>query len=457
VDILKNKHLKLVLIGVAIFAILQFAPAADILSSLARPVISAILAIAGFPVVNQGETFRIGSSLIIPWSRDCAGVNSLTLLVVFLLWNWRKQSWNATFWVQAALLVPLALVANVARVLTIIVWRGVFFPAVEGLQLHYLISFLWLLPAIALLSPPVANKRFSWPSIEIFYFGIVLAWISPLMGIPGGMLVALTTLWFLIQSRSIRKVPAWLIAGWMSLALGIAIMAMDSLWLPWMLICPWFCPIKGQTARFLLLPATVTVFAVNPWLQGFTALVLIWELRKLAIKNQEPDVKTSGSIPPIIPGLLCLPFLIGDISRPEPGLKSHVFPTGVRITPISDSSWVLNMNDTTMGAYWFDAQGGGRHHTLSVCMRYRGTTLTPAPGQAEVWTDAEHRFWLREFFLVGGNFYSYRGYLKQTFYPFAPIGAHLIVFAPKSGISSSDFAKQSLGFPRKLLPVCGDN
>jgi exosortase/archaeosortase family protein len=452
VDISKNKHLKLVLIGTAIFAILQFAPAADILSFLARPIISAILAIVGFPVVNEGQTFRIGSSLIIPWSSDCAGVNSLTLLVVFLMWSWRNQSWNATFWLQAALLVPLALIANVARVLTIIAWRGVFFPAVEGMQLHYLISFLWLLPAIAILSPPVANKRFSWPSMEIFYFGIVLAWISPLTDTPGGMLVALATLMFLIQSRKISNVPAWLIAGWMVIAFGIATMAMDSLWLPWLLICPWFSPIKGHASKLLLLPATVTVFAVNPWLQGFTALVLIWQLRKFTAKNQVPEVKTSGSTPLIISGLLCLPFLVGDISRPEPGLESFVFPTGVNITPISANSWVLNTSDSTTGAFWFDAQGGGRHHTLVVCMRYRGMNLTPVPGEPGIWTDAEQRFWLREFFLVDGDFHSYLEYLKKTFYPFAPVGSHLIVFAPKDRISISDFAKQSLDFPRKLVP-----
>lgn len=81
-------------------------------------------------------------------------------------------------------------------------------------------------------------------------------------------------------------------------------------------------------------------------------------------------------------------------------------------------------------------------------MPFRAPLFLPA-----IWTDSDHRFWLREFLPVGGEFHSYRGTLKQTFYPFAPIGAHLIVFALKNGISNSDFAKHSLGFPRKLLPA----
>lgn len=441
------------MIGAGLLALLQFAPAADFLTALGRPVITGILALAGHTTIDQGDSFRIGTELIIPWSQDCAGVNSLTLLIGFLMWSWRKQEWSKRFWIQAALLLPMAIAANVARVLTIILWRTAFYPEVEGLQLHFLISFLWLLPATAFLSPPVGKGGFfQWPSQEILYFGVILAWLNPLIFTPGGTLAAIATMTLLIQNENVSKVPAWIVAVWIAMAVGIASMAMESLWLPWLLVCPWFCQIKRHGTRLLLLPATITILSVNPWLIAFTTIVLIWELRKFVTQVDEPESSEQARLPILIPVLLCLPFLLGNLSPPGIGLQLRNLPPSVQIKEISESNWEVRPKGSILGAYWFDAQGGGRHHTLEVCMRYRGVILKQVPEQPEVWIGPENKFWLREFFLVGEQWLSYRQYLRKTFYPFAPVGNHIIVFAPKSTASSADFVKLSEEFLKELLP-----
>ena len=79
--------------------------------------------------------------------------------------------------------------------------------------------------------PAVKGRFFQWPSQEIFYFGIILAWINPLIFAPGGI------------------------------------------------------------------RAAITVFAVNPWLIAFTVLVLIWELRKLVAKLNEPESRMTVHLP----------------------------------------------------------------------------------------------------------------------------------------------------------------
>lgn len=49
---------------------------------------------------------------------------------------------------------------------------------------------------------------------------------------------------------------------------------------------------------------------------------------------------------------------------------------------------------------WYGPSGDGRHHTLSVCMRYRGSNLKPSGIEPTVLTDGN--LWMREFFLEDG-------------------------------------------------------
>jgi hypothetical protein len=76
---------------------------------------------------------------------------------------------------------------------------------------------------------------------------------------------------------------------------------------------------------------------------------------------------------------------------------------------------------------WYEPQGDGRHHSLPVCMRYRGVTLEAA-SEPGVMTDGSRLY--HEFFVVDGAVVpDYRAYLWRTFVPGSPAGAHVILTA----------------------------
>src|SRR6185436_7425570 len=98
---------------------------------------------------------------------------------------------------------------------------------------------------------------------------------------------------------------------------------------------------------------------------------------------------------------------------------------------------------------WYGPQGRGRHHSLPVCMRFRGVVLSPSTENPAVLTDG--RRWMREFFLHRGKLLtSYREYLRATFAPWSPAGVHVIVAAPVNSMSTQMFAAQSERLAQEL-------
>ncbi|MCF7734425.1 MAG: archaeosortase/exosortase family protein, partial [Akkermansiaceae bacterium] len=138
--------------GGLIFALLQVARTTDVLSWLTRPAAAAVLAIFGSGAADHGSHLVIGR-LQVPWTRDCAGFDVLLVLWGLILWTSRHDPVSWRFWLRLAAAIPAAVVANIARVLTIVVWRQAFYPAVESPQMHYFMGFLWLLPLLAFFVP----------------------------------------------------------------------------------------------------------------------------------------------------------------------------------------------------------------------------------------------------------------------------------------------------------------
>ena len=98
---------------------------------------------------------------------------------------------------------------------------------------------------------------------------------------------------------------------------------------------------------------------------------------------------------------------------------------------------------------WYGPSGDGRHHTLPVCMRYRGIQLKPSRVEPSVMTDG--KIWMREFFLQRGRLLTdYRGYLHDTLLPWSPAGVHIIASAPVDGLSARAFAKSAQEFASQL-------
>lgn len=428
--------------GSLVFLLLQTTRMADALSWLTRPAVTLVVALLGGEASDQGTQLVIGE-LRIPWSRDCAGFDVLLVLWGLVIWTCRNELLAWRFWLRMAAAVPAALVANVARVLSIIVWRSTFYPAVESPQMHYFIGFVWLLPLLAFLIPRGRQSTASW-IIGLSLPAAALSLAAPQASAPGGVLVTAATLLLLAahQQRPLEGTLAKTLGAlWVGAAIFIAGSSMESLWLPWLLSCPWCLP-RGKWTRSLviLLPATVPLFAMKlPWLivpALIWAVLVLWRASRQELAPPSPEPHWSSAL--MLGLLILLPFTtssIGPILR-----ASHSPPGGLMTHPLEPGTWMLRLTrqPPNIVLTWHAPSGSGRHHTLPVCLSYRNSKLHREPSCSAVFTDDE--LWLSEAFLMpNGGIYTYEGYLQRTLLPFSPAGVHLIASARRDSMEAADF------------------
>ena len=224
-----------------VLGLLHLAHADDFFSSVTRPAALALLHAVGQTASDRGDCLVVGA-LLVPWSRDCAGLNLLAVLWAMILWTNVGESSTTRAWLRLALAVPAAIVANVARVLTIIGYRLALVPAVESPQLHYFIGFLWLMPCVGLFIPR-GGRSLGCYLLETLHLAAALSLLAPLVPGPGGSFAALSALVLLSQNKFLQRQSSALIAVgalWLLAGAFIAWASMESLWLPWLLACPWF-------------------------------------------------------------------------------------------------------------------------------------------------------------------------------------------------------------------------
>jgi exosortase/archaeosortase family protein len=442
------------------FALLHLAGTNDLLSEATRPVVVGVLRLVGVAAHDAGGGLAVGR-MHVPWSRDCAGVNTLTLLWALTLWANRSEPLNRRFWLRLALAIPAALGANIARIFTLLAYRYAFYPAVEPPQLHYFIGFLWVMPCLPLLvatRPEPGRAR-----LETLFLVSALALLSPYVPAPGGNLVTVATLLLLIRSRYQPLEPGgrWLGGLWMAAAPGIAAASMESLWIPWLLSSPWFAPrgLRGSPSRLMLLVGTVPLVAMQPVGRWLVVLAGLWELRMLAA----PGAVTAEAAAPVaarpswtalagqagIALLLVFPFMAATITGlGRPSLRP---PAGVMLRVVAPNACEVRLvgQPAELQLVWYGPAGDGRHHTLPVCMRYRGIALRPSGLEPSVLTDG--RVWMREFFIQDRELLlDYATYLRRTFLPWSPAGVHLIASAARSNLTAAAFARGAEGLAREL-------
>lgn len=98
---------------------------------------------------------------------------------------------------------------------------------------------------------------------------------------------------------------------------------------------------------------------------------------------------------------------------------------------------------------WYGPSGDGRHHTLPVCMLYRGITLKPSDTEPSVLTDG--KVWMREFFLQRGSLMDdYPAYVRNTFLPWSTAGVHVIASASTDSQSAEAFANSTVQLATQL-------
>lgn len=452
--------IRLALSLAAVFGLLHLAGTTDLLSEVTRPLVVAVLRVAGVEAADRQGALSVGP-LLVPWTRDCAGLNVLAMLWAVILWANRAQPLSRRMWAQLLLAVPVAFVANVARILTLIAFRTAFFPAVESPQLHYFIGFLWVMPSLALWVQWRGEPR-RGRYVEILYLAAILALLAPHVGGPGGSLAVLAALVALARSRFDPCLSKAHLAGGAAWLLGgafIAAASMESLWIAWMLACPWFVSpaLLRSWSGVVLLAGTIPLVAMHPALR-FAVMTAAgwqaWHLLRGKGRSSVPPTPASNAVarwrPALTVGLACALMFPFVASTPGRGWSLQPPPPGTMAQRVDPTSYTVRLvgQSPDIEVAWFDSSGQGRHHTLPVCLRFRGVVLKPSP-QEGVMTDGGR--WMREFFLHEGALVTdYSSYLRRTFLPFSSPGIHLVVAAPVGSMSASSFAQTADRLAREL-------
>lgn len=431
--------------GILIFALLQTTRTADLLSGLSRPAVMAVSGLFGGQISDQGDVLMVGK-LHVPWSRDCAGFDVLLVLWGLILWTSRHEQLAWRFWLRMAAAVPAAVVANILRVFTIIAWRQWFYPSVESPQAHYFIGFVWLLPLLFLFIPRQGKPLAPWLLVMAMP-AAVLSLAAPQASAPGGMWVSAAAIVLLAVQHFHKpevlweKVLSWL---WILAAVALAGASMESLWLPWLLACPWYIPRSPWLrACAVLLPATVPLFAMAvPWVCAgllLVAAVMMVCFHARAHEGGSEEHLPGGFVACLLGGLFLVPFVASTLG---PALREEVLPPrGMMARPLEADCWELKLpfHSPRVDLAWITPSGSGRHHTLPVCMGYRGRQLHLVKDQRDVFHDDE--YWFAEVFLMpDGELCDYAGYLRRTLIPFSKPGVHLIASAPMVAMESRQFS-----------------
>lgn len=453
-------------------AAVLFAQSQDALREVTRPIVLALLRIVGIAAKDQGEMMSIGN-LNVPWTRDCAGMNLLIIMLALAVWVNRDEENKKKFWLRVTLTFPAALAANVLRVFSLIGYRWLAYPAVESPQMHYFLGFFWMVPFISMITPRSDKPRaHAW--LETLHAAATVSLLTPALGMPNGSMVAIAAIIALAQCRiRLDHLPlrapltvAWLVVGGL-----VATMNMESFWLPWLLCCPCFIDLRWalKPAGAIVLLSTHALFAMQSWAPyiGWSAIAFaVWKLTDHSSEtnpHKEHFPRESRNAPQsqritraiIIACIPCFiaPFLASTLlTLHQPRWQP---PASVESRILENKGFEIRLPNQpdNMALVCYGPEGNDRHHTLKVCLKYRGTDLTPSAENPIVFTDGEH--WMRECFFQNNQLLlTYHEYLASTFAPRSHPGVHFIFITPKERMTPNEFAEKSKAFAEAFHKIC---
>ena len=464
---LSSASLRTIFAAVVVATAMQLAQSRDVFMDYTRPMVRQTLRWFGNEAVDCGEELRVGN-LQVPWTRDCAGINLLLILLALAVWVNRKETRAWRFWLCLVGMVPAAAVANVLRVLTLLAYRTLAYPAVESPQTHYFIGFIWLVPFITLITPR-DQRQLAASLMETLHAAAVVALLAPLAGTPNATLLTLAAVIGLAQCRMREdrtRVRSWCMAAWVAAGTGIALVGMESFWLPWLLLCPllvqarWVCSLPGLAC----LACTHSVVVMQPWSWAIAGVGLAWAYRSGAGLEHPAAADAAAAAPPrawpvawagIAAFCTCLTLPVLASTVLAIGQQSWQPPVGVQARCISPNCYEVRLRDQPkhIGLVCYSASSRDRHHTLTVCLKYRGVELTNVEESPLVLADGKN--WFREFFLQGGHMLpDYPAYVRSTFIPWSEPGVHLIFVAAKDSQQPAAFSAACEALAQQFYQEC---
>jgi exosortase/archaeosortase family protein len=458
------QHLRTALSASAVFFFVYLARSKDLFTDFSRPTVLFALRLLGLDARDSGPGISVGR-LEVPWTRDCAGLNLLIVLIALTIWVNRSEKAGWRYLIKLLLAIPAAVVANVLRVLTLLAYREKFYPNIESPQLHYFLGLVWLLPFIAF-AVPRGKRHLSHVMLEAMHAAAVVALLTPASAAPGGDTLAIATVFGLIHSRYQSDWPRMrsvVFIGWILLGCGIALVGMESFWLPWLMICPllvptsWIFSIQG----LILTASTHSLFGMIPgatyvtW-AGIALAGWRWFGEAKAADTDPPLEAPHSRLKPVCAGLFFLvPFLASTfMEQPE---KYLIPPSTTTYEQDQPDTYLVSVpsQPANIGMVWFNPAGNGRHHSMKVCMKYRGIDLEPTQECPDVTIDRKENRYMREFFMQDGELLtSYSDYVWKTVRPFSAPGVHWIFVIKTDQMSAIEFNKKCLELGNELHRLC---
>jgi hypothetical protein len=332
-------------------------------------------------------------------------------------------------------------------VLVLIGYRELVYPDVESPQLHYFVGLACLIP-FALLILPRTNKSRAAEFLELGHAAAVVALMIPMGAGPGGVGLTLAVLSSLAHCQFPTIVSrarlGWTLV-WLFVAAGIALAGIESLWMPWLLLCPLLADVAWCASPWgvILIAASYPLFSLLPY-----AEYIVWAVLGFAVwKGFKPKPPRSPNAPKLSPPQrfvavmamvsLTAPFLASSLvgegretMQPPPEAQKTVVPSGYELR--------LPGQSPELSLLWYEPSGNGRHHTVQVCLRYRGVELKPVADHPDIYTDGT--YWIREFYLQEGKLLpDHLSYVKSTLWPRSAPGIHLIILAPCESMTTKAF------------------
>jgi exosortase/archaeosortase family protein len=453
----RRRSLRAVLVLGLIYALVSAAHLGDVLAELTQPFVLWTLRILGQAATLHDGGISLGK-VFVPWSRDCAGLNVLALLLALTAWMMREQKSLWRYGGSLALAVVVGFFLNVCRILSLVAYRSVFYPKVESPELHYFIGFAWLLPAVVGVALLLGRREDGVTVPDLLYWSVVLSLLSPLVASHGGEIVALSALALLPTAgwTRISRVRGYGLVVWVPVGLIIALAGMESAWLPWVLLCPAFVSwrlIRSPVA-WIILAGCVPVLAMNVGMRWCVAVAVLafWWPRLRTDGNSDDEPVESGSYRWALASIACLllPFVDGLLPVGQVGEEPP--PRGMMAERVDAGRFRLRLlgQAPDLAVTWQQPRGNDRHHGIRICMKFSGVEMLEndsCPGVVQVGDN-----WVREFFIVDGKLVEdYRDYLLKTWLPLSSVGVHVVVTGSSQLRSGQEFNSEALAVVSEML------